>query len=524
MNNLTPMMTRLRMSSKEQEENTSTPITTLLTNNNNNNDNNDNNKGHDRPPLETSPVSVLMIPDLSLSAEKEYYNTTKKEEEDDSDLDSSMLSPTHTINFTASDSFREEKELEFINDDERLENDDHRIDRRRRRRGGEGGEGGGEEEEHKIAMQNLTTDSSFIEPPPLIRGSQNINENNMNRIRWQPKSSLRSNVFDAFEEEEDDDDGKYGIASSAMMEIDDSSQSNNSGNSLTRMNSLSETKLLCTTTLRRQKSNSLPSSFCFDGHFRYERRLSRTANAEVWLVQGVKTNEPFVIKKRHKPFSSELDRRDAIREIEAQANLPEHPNVVKVFRGWQQERLFMMQFEYCECGSLTAVLKRLRPGVVLDERDVWRLALEIGSGLAHIHSHSILHLDVKPENIFLSRDGTFKIGDFGLAWAPDRGWSLEEGDGGYVAPELLNMDVNLKPQPASDIFSLGATLFEVASGKKLRDGSAVLMSEEISIENAIPQERSEELRNLVLWCLKRDPSLRPTALEIVEKAKAQYFR
>ena len=62
---------------------------------------------------------------------------------------------------------------------------------------------------------------------------------------------------------------------------------------LTRMNSLNETKLLAVTNLRRQKSNSLPSNFRFDAHFRYERRLNRTASAEVWLVTGLESGRTF---------------------------------------------------------------------------------------------------------------------------------------------------------------------------------------------------------------------------------------
>ena len=213
-----------------------------------------------------------------------------------------------------------------------------------------------------------------------------------------------------------------------------------------------------------------------------------------------------------------------MRELEAVSNLPEHDNVVSVYRTWQQNRFFCMQFEYCECGSLSALLNRLKPGVVLDEDDVWRLAFEVASGLAHIHSHSILHLDVKPANIFLSRNGTFKIGDFGLAWAPGHGWTFEDGgDGRYVAPELLNMKRGEKPQPSIDIFSLGATLFEVASGRKLRprDGTAeAVITHAASIEKAIPIERSKALRNLVAWCLKRNPEERPMAEQIIETADA----
>ena len=281
---------------------------------------------------------------------------------------------------------------------------------------------------------------------------------------------------------------------------------------LTRMNSLNETKLLAVTNLRRQKSNSLPSNFRFDAHFRYERRLSRTANAEVWLVTGLETGEPFVVKKRHKPFTSDLDRRSAMRELEAVANLPEHENVVKVFRGWQQERLFCMQFEYCECGSLGTALQRLRPGVVLEERDIWRLIYEVGSGLKHIHSHSVLHLDLKPENIFIDRQGTFKIGDFGLAWAPGHAWRVEDGDGGYVAPELLNLNADAKPQPSCDIFSFGAMLYELAAGRKFRECKS------IEEKDSIPKERSLALRNLVIMCLHKNPNLRPSAVEIVETA------
>ena len=170
-----------------------------------------------------------------------------------------------------------------------------------------------------------------------------------------------------------------------------------------------------------------------------------------------------------------------------------------------------MQFEYCECGSLGTVLQRLRPGVVLEERDIWRLTFEVGSALKHIHSHTVLHLDLKPENIFINRR-TFKIGDFGLAWAPGHLWRIEDGDGEYVAPELLNLNADEKPQPSCDIFSFGAMLYEVASGRKFREYTSRRK------DYSIPKERSLALRNLIIMCLHRDPNMRPTADQIVETA------
>ena len=48
-----------------------------------------------------------------------------------------------------------------------------------------------------------------------------------------------------------------------------------------------------------------------------------------------------------------------------------------------------------------------------------------------------LHLDVKPDNVLLDASGTYKLGDFGVAYVKDKGWELQDGDGGYVAPEVL---------------------------------------------------------------------------------------
>jgi membrane-associated tyrosine/threonine-specific cdc2-inhibitory kinase len=64
------------------------------------------------------------------------------------------------------------------------------------------------------------------------------------------------------------------------------------------------------------------------------------------------------------------------------------------------------------------------------------VSLQIAAGLQYLHSKCVLHLDIKPENIFLDASGTLKIGDFGLA-VLKRQWEWEEGDGAYVAPELL---------------------------------------------------------------------------------------
>jgi|AntAceMinimDraft_5_1070358.scaffolds.fasta_scaffold28374_1 serine/threonine protein kinase len=65
--------------------------------------------------------------------------------------------------------------------------------------------------------------------------------------------------------------------------------------------------------------------------------------------------------------------------------------------------------ELCECGSFGGCLGRLPSGSLVDERDVWLLAAQVAAGLAHVHAYGILHLDIKPDNIFLDRHGTYKV-------------------------------------------------------------------------------------------------------------------
>jgi membrane-associated tyrosine/threonine-specific cdc2-inhibitory kinase len=199
------------------------------------------------------------------------------------------------------------------------------------------------------------------------------------------------------------------------------------GSSLSRMNSLAETKVLTSTLLVRQTSVSNDATFEFDEHFQYEQRIGCSQNSEVWLVTSKTSGRAFVVKKCVHAFTTDAQRAKLRREVEAAALLPEHPNIVRYFRSWQKEQIFYIQMEHCACGSLSSVLARLPQGHLIAELDVWRLAAQVASGLAFMHAHKIIHLDIKPDNIYIDASGTCKIGDLGLAYVQDAGWDWEEG-------------------------------------------------------------------------------------------------
>jgi serine/threonine protein kinase len=92
---------------------------------------------------------------------------------------------------------------------------------------------------------------------------------------------------------------------------------------------------------------------------------------------------------------------------------------------------------------------------------------QIALGLSGIHRHNVLHLDLKPENVLVSPDGTLKIGDFGQARLKKDWKDGSEGDATYMAPELFQNSDDSPPTPAADIFSLGLLLFELATGLEL---------------------------------------------------------
>ncbi|EGW32365.1 uncharacterized protein SPAPADRAFT_61446 [Spathaspora passalidarum NRRL Y-27907] len=123
--------------------------------------------------------------------------------------------------------------------------------------------------------------------------------------------------------------------------------------------------------------------------------------------------------------------------------------------------------EFCEGGTLFDFLEENKH-YRIDEFRIWKILIEILSGLRFIHSKNYLHLDLKPANIFITFEGSLKIGDFGLATKLpilEKDFDLE-GDRNYIAPELINDKIYT---PFADIFCLGLIILEIAANIILPD-------------------------------------------------------
>eukprot|EP01018_Ginkgo_biloba_P005045 Gb_13112 [translate_table: standard] len=191
------------------------------------------------------------------------------------------------------------------------------------------------------------------------------------------------------------------------------------------------------------------------------------------------------------------------REVEIFADLPEHPNVVKYYRCWEEDSHIYIHMELCE-GNLQKLC--MQTNDLLPETQVWNYIEQVASGLAHIHANGILHMDIKPDNILVGSDGVLKIGDFNQATKQNQ-LDWEEGDGGYVAPELLRDE---EPGPETDMYSFGAMVYEWATGENFPRSCL----DRALIQ--IPTCRSKALRSLVHALLNPLRHERPTATDVLK--------
>ncbi|KAI9101982.1 kinase-like domain-containing protein [Phlyctochytrium arcticum] len=166
--------------------------------------------------------------------------------------------------------------------------------------------------------------------------------------------------------------------------------------------------------------------------------------------------------------------------------------------------------DLCEGGSLQVYLEEKCRDVTLDELRTWRILTDVALGLKHIHDLQLVHLDIKPGNVFITNDGRLKIGDFGVASrSPVPRGDDREGDRTYIAPEILRDSMFGKP---ADVFSLGLIILEVTANVILPENGPYwhkLREGDLSEIN-FGETTSPALLDLIRSMLDPKPTRRPT--------------
>ena len=199
-----------------------------------------------------------------------------------------------------------------------------------------------------------------------------------------------------------------------------------------------------------------------------------------------------------------------------------HPNVVRVLNFFRANETVYLVMEYQSGRSLQEHLAMSRTRHRLDalsEPLIRRVFTEVMNGLREVHANRLLHLDVKPANIFLQMEGTAVLLDFGAARQALQSSfsnSVPMFTPGFAAPELYRCDAELGPW--TDVYGVGASVFACMSGKPPPSADARLKSDEMPQRlRALRGLYSDRLLTLVDRCLRLNSLERPQTIDVVQK-------
>ncbi len=234
------------------------------------------------------------------------------------------------------------------------------------------------------------------------------------------------------------------------------------------------------------------------GRFELIRELGRGGFGVVWEARDRELGRRVAFKAVQAGTRRNLREERLLREAEAAARLS-HPNIVTLHDVGRGEHGPYLVLELLEGRTLA---DRLSHGA-LQVPEALRVAVEVAKGLAHAHSHGVVHRDLTPGNVFLCQDGQVKVLDLGLAHAFGRR-KVDGGTPAYMAPEQWR---GAPEDERSDVFGLGVILYRMLSGELPFTTSKGRERSRSAPELEIPG--APALGELVARMLARDPLKRP---------------
>ncbi|XP_063280360.1 serine/threonine-protein kinase Nek1 isoform X10 [Prinia subflava] len=248
------------------------------------------------------------------------------------------------------------------------------------------------------------------------------------------------------------------------------------------------------------------------------RKIGEGSFGKAILVKAKENDQEYVIKEINISKMSNKEREESRREVAVLANM-KHPNIVLCRESFKENGCLYIVMDYCEGGDLFKKINAQK-GILFSEDQILDWFVQICLALKHIHDRKILHRDIKSQNIFLTKDGTIQLGDFGIARVLNSTAELARtciGTPYYLSPEICqNKPYNNK----SDIWALGCVLYEMCTLKYAFEAGNMKNLVLKIISGPFPpvsMHYSYDLRNLLSQLFKRNPRNRPSVNSILEK-------
>ena len=264
---------------------------------------------------------------------------------------------------------------------------------------------------------------------------------------------------------------------------------------------------------------ALTEGLLFADRYKLIRQLGRGGFAEVWLAEDDMTKVQVAVKV-YAPGTGLDD--NGIKLFTQEFSLVfdmNHTNLLRPthFDCWDRMPYLIMPL--IKNGS---AFKYIAEGKSMPEDECWKLLHDVAAGLAYLHEKTppLIHQDIKPDNILIDDEGRYLITDFGISArvrSTIRGAKAQEQSGGtlaYMGPERFSS--NPKPIMASDVWSLGAMMFELMTGLPPFGNHGGMLQKNGADIPIIEGDYSQELKDIVTACIAKETWDRPSASKIEE--------
>ncbi|XP_041912231.1 serine/threonine-protein kinase Nek1 isoform X1 [Alosa sapidissima] len=253
---------------------------------------------------------------------------------------------------------------------------------------------------------------------------------------------------------------------------------------------------------------------------KYEKvkKIGEGSFGKAYLVKSREDARQYVIKEIGISQMSNKERQESRKEVAVLANMS-HPNIVQYKESFEESGCLYIVMDYCEGGDLFKKINSQK-GVLFPEEQILDWFVQICLALKHVHDRKILHRDIKSQNIFLTKDGTVQLGDFGIARVLNSTVELARtciGTPYYLSPEICeNKPYNNK----SDIWALGCVLYEMCTLKHAFEAGNMKNLVLKIIRGSYPPvslHYTQDLRCLLGLLFRRNPRERPSVCSVLDK-------
>jgi serine/threonine-protein kinase len=248
------------------------------------------------------------------------------------------------------------------------------------------------------------------------------------------------------------------------------------------------------------------------GRFYLQELLNNGGMADIWLVTDNRS-KPYALRKlRNNLRFNFLARRRFMHGCRVLSQLNDSDFIVSYVEHGKADGIPYLLMDYVEAENLKLLFTRYDPVLV---ENVAQILIDMAVGLSHVHESGFMHLDFKPENILVTRNGNVQIIDFDLAQPiseKPKKMSKNPGTPSYMAPEQLQR----KPiDRRTDIFSYGVTAYELVTNRKPFPGEtpAEILARQLDPSGPTPlREYNPDilpaLEKVILKCIEREPDKR----------------